>query len=147
MINKKKNIKTGPRKIILNALKATVKSLLFYMLYCVGWLFLAPFAEMIPGLRQTIETFALIYIALVIVSQIAAGTLYQYFFGIAKTLFVISYLIFSLNSGIMNVTYQNVALQVDVRLLLVVAMMLGLVGLSKTVLQTINFASKRAENT
>jgi hypothetical protein len=147
MVDDEKRSMTSLRKITFKVLKATIKGLLFCTLYYVCWLFLAPFAGMIPGLQQTVETFAVIYIALVIIGEITAGTVYHYFFSIAKALFVICYLILSLNSGIMNISYQNLALQVDIRLFLVIAMMLGLVGLSKSVLQTINFVSQKAENT
>ena len=147
MIDNKRTPQTRLRKIILNALKAAIKGLLLYILYYVGWQLIAPIAQMIPSLQQIVETFAITYIALVIIGQMAAGTIYQYLLSMAKTLFVISYLIFFLNNGIMTMTYQNVAVQVDARLFLVVAMMLGLVGFSKTLIQTINFAAKRAENT
>jgi hypothetical protein len=127
-------------------LKAAVKGLLFYLLYYVCWLFLAPLAGIIPSLQQTIETFAIVYIALVFVSEVLAGTIYQHFFSIANDLFVISYLIFCLNSGIISINYQSVVLQVDIHLLLGVAMILGLLGLSRSILQTINFASQKAED-
>jgi hypothetical protein len=127
-------------------LKAAVKGLLFYLLYYVCWLFLAPLAGIIPSLQKTIETFAIIYIALVVASEIVAGTIYQHFFSIANDLFVISYLVFCLNSGVISINYQNVLLQIDTHLLLGVAMILALLGLCRSVLQTINFASRKAEN-
>jgi hypothetical protein len=139
--------KIRPRKLIFKVLKAMIKGLLFYVLYYVCWMFLAPFATMIPNLQQTLETFVAVYITLVVIGELTAGTIYQHFFGVANALFVISTLILSLNSGIISMAFQNVALQVDVSLFLVIATILSFVGLSKTMLQTINFASRKAENT
>lgn len=131
---------------MVKVLKATIKGLLFFGLYYVCWLFLAPFAKIIPGLQQTVQIFVGVYICLVVVGELTAGTIYQHFFGVATDLFMISYLILSLNSGMFSMTYQNVALQVDLRLFLMIATMLSFIGLSKTILQAINFVSKKAEN-
>lgn len=138
--------KIKPRKLIFKVLKAAIKGLLFYVLYYVCWQFLAPFAGMIPNLQQTLETFVAIYIALIVIGELTAGTIYQHVFGVANALFVVSYLILSLNSGIISMNFQNVALQVDLGLFLMVATILSFVGLSKSMLQAINFASRKAEN-
>jgi hypothetical protein len=127
-------------------LKATIKGLIFYGVYFVCWLFLAPFAKVIPGLQQAVQIFVGVYIGLLVVGELTAGTIYQHFFGVASDLFMISYLILALNSGMFSMTYQNVALQVDLRLFLIIATMLSFIGLSKTILQAINFVSKKAEN-
>ena len=135
-----------PRKLIVRVLKATIKGLLFYGVYYVCWFFLAPFAKMIPGLQQTVQIFVGVYIGLLVVGELTAGTIYQHFFGVASDLFVISYLIFALNNGIYSMTYQNVVVQVDLHLFVIIATMLSFIGLSKTILQAINFVSKKADN-
>jgi hypothetical protein len=94
-----------------------------------------------------IETFVMVYIVLMIVGELTSGTIFQYFFNVAKALFVIGYLIASLNGGILGVTFQNVSLIVDLRLFLAIAMLLGLLGLTKSVLQAINYMSEKAEYT
>ena len=127
-------------------LKATIKGILFFGLYYVCWLFLAPFAKTIPGLQQSVQIFVGVYIGLLVVGELTAGTIYQHFFGVASDLFMISYLILALNGGMFSLNYQNVALQVDLHLFLMVATMLSFIGLSKTILQAINFVSKKAEN-
>jgi hypothetical protein len=133
------------RNFTFKALKATVKGILFYLVYFVLWTFLAPISKIIPGLQQMIETFVMVYILLMIVGELASGTIYQYFFSVAKALFVIGYLIFSLNGGMIGLTFQNVNLMVDLRVFLAIAMLLSLLGLAKSVLQAINYMSEKAE--
>lgn len=135
------------RNFTFKALKATVKGILFYAIYFVLWMFLAPISYMVPGLQQMIETFVMVYILLMIVGELVSGTIFQYFFNVAKALFVIGYLIFSLNGGIFGLTFQNVSLMVDLRLFLVIAMLLSLLGLAKSVLQAINYMNEKAEYT
>jgi hypothetical protein len=141
------DVKKKVRNFTFKALKATVKGILFYGIYFVTWMFLAPISQMIPGFQQMIETFVMVYIVLMIVGELTSGTIFQYFFNVAKALFVIGYLIASLNGGILGVTFQNVSLIVDLRLFLAIAMLLSLLGLAKSVLQAINYMSEKAEYT
>ena len=141
------NFKKKIRNFTFKALKATVKGILFYAIYFVLWMFLAPISDMVPGFQQMIETFVMVYILLMIVGELASGTIFQYFFNVAKALFVIGYLIFSLNGGIFGLTFQNVSLMVDLRLFLAIAMLLSLLGLARSVLQAINYMNEKAEYT
>jgi len=141
------NFKKKIRNFTFKALKATVKGILFYAIYFVLWMFLAPISDMVPGFQQMIETFVIVYICLMIVGELASGTIFQYFFNVAKALFVIGYLIFSLNGGIFGLTFQNVSLMVDLRLFLAIAMLLSLLGLARSVLQAINYMNEKAEYT
>ena len=108
-------------------------------------MFLASISEIVPGFQQMVETFVMVYILLIIIGELTSGTIFQYFFNVAKALFVIGYLIFSLKGGIFGLTFQNVSLMVDLRLFLVIAMLLSLLGLAKSVFQAINYMSEKAE--
>jgi hypothetical protein len=145
MADASNDFKKKVRNFTFKALKATVKGILIYAIYFFLWMFLAPIAEIIPGLQQMIETFVMVYIILIIVGELASGTIFQYFFSVAKALFVIGYLIFSLNGGILGLTFQSVSLMVDLRLFLAIAILLSLLGLAKSVLQAINYMSEKAE--
>jgi len=148
MANRKNDFKTNLRQITFKALKATIKGVLFYALYFVLWImFLAPAAEIIPGLQQAVETFVMVYVFLIIVGELTSGTIFQYFFDAAKALFVVCYLVLSLNGGMLGVNFQNVSLIVDLRLFLVVAMLLSLLGFARSVLQAINYMNEKAEYT
>jgi hypothetical protein len=136
------------RNFTLKALKATVKAIILYIAYFFIWTsLLAPASEIIPGLQQMIETFVIAYIILMIVGDLASGTIYQYFFNVAKALFVIGYLILSLNGGMLGLTFENVSLTVDLRMFLAIATLLSLLGLAKSVLQAVNYMSEKAEYT
>lgn len=145
MVETKNDIKKTLRKFSFKALKATIKGVLVYAIYFILWMFIAPISQIIPGLQQMIETFVIVYIIFIIVEELTSGTIYHYFFNVGKALFVISYLIGSLNGGIFGITVQNINVIVDLRLVLTIAMLLGLLGLAKSVLQTINYMSEKAE--
>jgi len=133
------------RSFMFKALKATVKAVLFYTVYFIIWSFLSPITQIVPSVQQTVEIFVMVYIVLMIVGEFTSGTIYQHFFSVAKALFVIGYLILSLRGGVLEASYQNVNLMVDIRLFLTVAILLSLLGLSKSVLQAINYVNEKAE--
>ena len=145
MADANNDFKKKVRNFTFKALKATVKGTLFYGIYFVLWMVLAPISELIPGFQQMIETFVIVYIILMVIGELASGTVFQYFFNAAKALFVICYLILSLNGGIFGVTFQNVNLIIDLRLFLAIATLLSLLGFAKSVLQAVNYLNERAE--
>lgn len=146
MVDSNKDFKKRVQKITFKALKATLKGVVFYAIYFVLSMFLTSVSEIVPGFQQMIETFVMVYIFLIIVGELASGTVFQHFFNAAKALFVILYLIFSLKSGIMGITFQNVNLIVDLRLFLIIAMLLSLLGFAKSILQTINFLNEKTDH-
>lgn len=135
------------RKIGVRALKAAAKGILVYILYFVLSLFLAPFMEMVPTLQQSIEAFVTLYLILMVIGDFMADTIYHYFFGAGKSLFVIFYLILSLKSGVVSTSFGSINLLVDLRLFLVIAMLLSLLGLARSVFQAINFMNEKASIT
>jgi len=129
----------------LKILKATIKAALLYGVYFVLSMFLAPISDVVPGFQQMVETFVTVYLFLMILGEITSGTVFQHFFGAAKALFVILYLIFSLNGGVITLYFQGAQLMVDIRLFLMVAILLSLLGFAKSVLQAISFLNEKAQ--
>ena len=92
-----------------------------------------------------ITTFMIVYVALMVVSDLTSGSIIQHFFNGARSLFVIAYFIFSLNSGILDYTLGSMNLMIDVRLFLVLVMLFGLLGLAKSIIQAISFVNEKLE--
>jgi hypothetical protein len=147
MANTNTSFKKNLRGIAFRALKAAIKGILFYIIYFVLSQLLAPVSTLVPGLQQMIETFFIVYVVLMIVGNLTSGTIYQHFFNAAKALFVIGYMLFSLRGAVFGTSFENVSLMVDLRMFLVIAVLLSLLGLAKTVLQAINYMSEKAEIT
>jgi len=142
----KNYVQRNLRSIVLKVAKATLKGVLFYMIYFLVWtIVLAPFASMLPWLQLSVETFMAIYITLMVIGELTSGTIYQHFFGVARSLFVIGYLLLTLQGGLIGMTFENVNVLVDLRLFLMMAMLFSLLGLAKSVLQAINYMSERSE--
>lgn len=146
MTKEKRDFKKRVQAVTYKALKATIKGFIFYGIYFVLSLFLAPISETVPGLQLAIEIFVMMYIFLAIIGELTSGTIFHHFINTAKALFVILYLILYLKNGIVSTTFQNVSLIVDLRLFLIVATLVSLLALAKSMLQAINFLNQKAEN-
>ncbi|MGA2310373.1 MAG: hypothetical protein ABSG57_12615 [Candidatus Bathyarchaeia archaeon] len=133
------------RMILRRALKATVEGVVLYVVYFLLSQFLAPLSEFVPGFQQMVETFVMVYIVLIIIAELTAGSIFQHFFNAAKALFIIAYLMVALGTGIFSMTIQGMNFVVDIHLFLLIAMLLALLGLAKSVIQTIDYINEKTE--
>jgi len=133
------------RKTVFTIAKTVIKTAIVCILYVILSQVLAPLSPLIPGLQGMLQTFIIVYVALMIVSNLTSGTVLQHMFGAARCGFVMAYLIVSLNSGISDYTFGSVSLMVDLRMFLVIVMMLEILGLAKSVILAIDFVSQKAE--
>lgn len=145
MVEAGNNSRMTVRRFVFKALKAVLKGIIFFAVYLLISMVLAPVETIIPGLKQMIETFAAIYIVLMILGELTSGSIYHYFFNAATALFIIGYMVFTLQGGIFGMTLENMKLMIDLRLFLLIAIILGLVGLARSMLQAINYMNERAE--
>lgn len=139
---KQKKIKEFSYRLVIAVLKAT----LIYLIYFTIAPLILPLLAMVSGLAETIETFIAVYIVLMIIGDLTAGTIYNCFLNAGRALFVISYLIFSIGDGIISTSYETFSLTIDLTLLYTIVAMLSMLGFARTILQAINFMSERAES-
>lgn len=147
MVEEDERAKSPARSLIFKAVKALAKSFIIYLLYLFVWSFFAQFESYVPGLRQIAENFVIVYILLGVFGDLVSGTVFQHFFNVARAFFVIGYLTLALQGGILNLEYRGVTLTVDLRLLLMAAILLSLLGLAKSMLQAIKYMGEKAELT
>lgn len=145
MVEAKKSGQSRVRNVAFRVVKATVKAVLVYLLY----FFLAPLlvsiVGLVPGFAETLDVFVVVFVVLMVLGDLTERTVFQCFFGVARALFVVFYLVLSLGNGVISVTFENLSLSVDLTMLYAVATLLSLLGLVRAMLQTINFVNERAE--
>jgi len=145
MAEQQKKGKNLVKDISFRVVKAAVTAMLVYLLYFLVAPMLAPLFGLIPGFMESIEVFVVVYIALMILSDLTARTIFQYFFSTASALLVIGYLLLSMGDGRIITSYENFSLTVNLTLFYTVAVTLSLLGFARSILQAINFMHERAE--
>ena len=147
MVEEKKKRKNIVKDISFRVVKATLKAILVYLIYFLLAPMLAPLFGLIPGIVKSIEAFVVIYIMLLIMGDLTARTVFQYFFNTARAVFVIAYLLLSIGDGVISTRYEDFSLTVNLTLFYTIAMAFSLLGFASSILQAINFMSERAEAT
>ena len=146
MAEEKKKNKNKIKDMAFRVVKASVKAILVYLLYFFVAPLVSPLFGLIPGFMETVELFVTVYIVLMILSDLTAHTIFQYFFNTGRALFVIAYLILQLGTGVISMDVENFSLTLNLTTFYTIAALLSLLGLAKTVLQAINFLNERAES-
>jgi len=145
MAEQQEKSKNMVKDVSFRVLKATLKAILVYLLYFLLAPMLAPLFGLIPGFMESIEVFVAVYIVLMILSDLTAKTVFQYFFNTARALFFMAYLLLSMGNGVLSTTYENFSLTVNLTPFYTVAVLLSLLGFARTILQAINFMHEKAE--
>lgn len=145
MTKQQKKSKNLVKDISFRVAKATIKAILVYLVYFLLVPMLAPLFGLIPGFIESIEAFVAVYIVLMILSDLTAKTVFQYFFNTARALFFMGYLILSMGDGVLSASYENFSLTVNLTLFYAIAATISLFGFARTILQAINFMHEKAE--
>jgi len=135
------------KKMIPKVLKATVMGLLwFFLLYALPTLLLSELVEeVLPGYTQLLSTFAIVIVFFVVVSELLAGTIFQYAFNIGKALVFMAFFIYALNGGFIAFDLEMVHIEADLRVYLAMLLTIDFLGLAKSLLQAIDFLGKKTE--
>ena len=145
MVEEKKKSKNLVKDISFRVVKASVKAILVYLLYFFVSPMVAPLLGLIPGFMESIEAFVIVFIVLMLLSDLTERTIFQCFFNTARALFFVGYLLFSMGDGVINASYENFSLTVNLTVFYTVAVLLSLLGFARSILQAINFMHERAE--
>ena len=143
------------RKITPRVAKATIKGMLFLLLfYIIPMFFLSQVAGFAPQLsedfQQRVAVFAAIAIFFAVTTELTSGTIYQHALNIGRALILIVYFVIALDGGILKMDLdiiegQVVSIVADLRTYLIILISIDLLGLAKSVLQMVNFLSERTE--
>ena len=137
--------KITKKEIFLRALEATIKALVFYMIFILAWTYAGSLFDLVPGIGTTIQSFVLAYIGFMIIGTMTKGTIFHSVFNGATAMLILFYIISELGSNVINVTTQNVTLTLDLKLFLTISVILSLVGLATAVMEAIGFLNEKAE--
>jgi uncharacterized ion transporter superfamily protein YfcC len=144
MVEEKKR-QNKVKDIAFRVARASVIAILMYVLYLLVASLLTPVFDFVPWLAGTIEVFVTVYIVLMILGDLTRGTIFQQFFNVARSLFLIGYLLVSMGDGVISTSYESFSLTINLAMFYTFSVVLSLLGLARTVLQAINFMNERAE--
>jgi len=133
------------RKMLPRIIKVCLKVLVILIFYILLSSFLNPFKNFLGDFNVMIDMFFIVFILFVILGELASGSIFQHFFNVAKNLFMLFYFAHFFEKGTFTLTMENVYVTIDLRTILSALIMINLLILAKSMLNTINFLSKNEE--
>jgi hypothetical protein len=157
MVNEE-NLKSLLKKIAPNVIKAALKGFFMFLLtYLLPTLVLeamvqsdVPF-EMPPEYTTLVFTFSGIVVFFAVVTELFSGTILQHAFSIGRALVLMVFFIYAMNGGILTSAVQIpgqplvVHIFADLRAFLAILIFVDLLGLARSMFQTINFLAGKVE--
>ena len=126
-------------------MKAGIKAVLTYIVYFIFMLLVQPFSEFIGQYSLLIDMFFMVIIAFTFLIELFSGTIIKYMIEFSRSMFIIFYFVTSLNSGIIDVSMENVSIIVNLRFFLLMLVLINIIGMAKTVLSAVNFLHEKSE--
>ena len=126
-------------------MKAGIKAVLIYIVYFIFMLLVQPFFEFIGQYSLLIDIFFMVIIAFTFLTEFFSGTIVKYIIEFSKSLFIVFYFVAALNSGIIDISMENVSIIVNLRFFLLMLVLINVIGMAKTVLSAINFLHEKSE--
>lgn len=145
----KRDTKTFVKKIVPKALKAVVLVVITYLpVYFISAL-VRPLQSFFPWYEPLTNIFAAVFIFFLVAGVFSSGTVFQYMFGVARTLVLMIFFICVLNGGIITLTLPTEGattnVMLDLTVVLAMLVLACLLGISKNVVQAIDFMSSKTE--
>lgn len=146
---KKADTKTFVRKIVPRILKAAVLVVITYLpLYFISAL-VRPLQSFFPWYEPLTNIFAAVFIFFLVAGVFSSETVFQYVFGVARTLVLMIFFICVLNGGIITLALPvegaTVNIMLDLTVVLAMLVLVCLLGIGKNVVQAIDFMSGKTE--
>jgi glucan phosphoethanolaminetransferase (alkaline phosphatase superfamily) len=125
-------------------LKAIFKTAIVYILFVIFSAFTIPF-EGFYDYKLFFTAFVVLYMAFVFIIELVRGTIFQHIASIVNSLMIVIYFAYIFNTGIINLTVEQINLMVDLRFFLAIFVLGGLLGFAKSMLSLLNWMNEREE--
>jgi len=145
----KGNTKLFVKRILPKVFKAALLAVITYLPMYFLSSFISPIKPFFPWYEPVTNIFAAVFIFFLVVGVLFSGTVFQYVFGVARTLVLMVFFICVLNGGIITLTVPTqgapVNIILDVTVVLAMLVLICLLGIAKNLVQAIDFVSSKAE--
>ena len=132
------------RNMAPRLLKAIAKTAIAYIIFVGLSTALTP-VQSIYNYQSPFTMFFTLYLAFIFIIEITRGTIYQHAFCIANSLMLVVYSSYLLNTCIISLTVEQIALTVDPRFFFYVLVLGGVAGFAKSLLQLLSWINEREE--
>ena len=130
------------RKLFRRIAKATLMTVVAGIFWLVLWLLISSFLANFPEYltRFAVLAWALLFFTFTI--KVSEGTIYKYILIIARVFFLIVYVAYTTNYGVLTVKIEDFTFTVEFIPLLALMIAINLLAMARGLLQAIEFTSQ-----
>ncbi|MEM3703094.1 MAG: hypothetical protein QXX79_01525 [Candidatus Bathyarchaeia archaeon] len=134
------------RKLILKTVKAALFTFISGVFWFFVWLFVSGFLARFPQYLTLFSILIWASLFFTFIIRVSEGTIYKYIFIIARAFFLIIYIAYSTNFGVLTINFEGFNFTVEFIPLLAIMVAINLVSIARGLLQAIEFAAQSPED-
>lgn len=124
---------------VARAFLITAASAIFWFIL---WFLTSMFLASFPNYLTLFSVLAWSLLFFTFTIALAEGTIYKYILRITRAFFLIVYLTYATNSGVLSINFENLAFTVEFIPLLALMITINLLDIAKGLLQVMEFAAQ-----
>lgn len=116
---------------------------------CFSFMIFSMIASPVQGfgsLQLVFTVFFAVYTVFLFVIEITRDTVYQHVFSVARSLAAVIYFACLLNTSVISIPVEQLTLAVDLQFFFHVLLLGGILGLGKSILQSLNWINEKEEH-
>jgi hypothetical protein len=130
------------RRFASRVAKATLVTAGYAIFWLITWLFTSMFLANFPNYHKLFSMTAGSLLFFTFTIALADGTIYKHILVVIRAFFLIAYITYVTNGGVLTVNLENLILTVEFIPLLALIVVANLLDIARGLLQTIEFVSK-----
>ncbi|MEM2103866.1 MAG: hypothetical protein QW717_03140 [Candidatus Bathyarchaeia archaeon] len=133
------------RELGLRIIKAFLLTVAYGFLWLLLWFLTSSFPAFFPYYSTLFPILAWGLLFFTFAIKMAEGTIYKYVLIILRAFFLIAYLVYATNSGVLTVKVESFVFTFEFLPLLAVMIIVNLLEVARGIIQAIEFASQSAD--
>jgi len=134
--------KRSYRRLIPRTAKAALTTAVVGAFLFVFWIFVSAVFSSFPEYMALFAIWAWAAIFFTFAVKVCEGTIYKYIFSIAQAFFLIIYIIYATNYGVLTLNFEELRFTVEFVPLLALIIVACLLSLARSILQALEFTSQ-----
>ncbi|MGB9713594.1 MAG: hypothetical protein ACPLZC_01295 [Candidatus Bathyarchaeales archaeon] len=130
------------RRLIPRIAKATLATAVVGVFLFVVWIFISMFFSGFPEYIMSFAILAWATIFFTFAIKVCEGTIYKHIFSISQSFFLIIYLSYATNFGVLTLNFEEFQFTVEFVPLLALMIVICLLSLARGILQALEFTSQ-----
>ncbi|MEM2419920.1 MAG: hypothetical protein QXL38_02920 [Candidatus Bathyarchaeia archaeon] len=133
--------KPDRRRFGFRVARAFLITAAYAVFWLIIWFLTSTFLAGFPEYQKLFSAIAWGLLFFIFAIALAEGTIYKYILKIIRAFFLIAYLTYATNSGVLTISFENIVFTVEFLPLLALIIVINLLEVARGLLQAIEFAA------